>query len=106
MDNRPQVVASPAASSQPFLTARQWCALAASLSLSPRESQVAQLIVTGLSEKEISITLGISHRTVHAHVERLYRRVGVHSLAELVLRIFRAFVQCHEFRNVVVARQP
>ena len=51
--------------------------------LSPREYEVAEGILKGLSNKEIANTLNISHHTVSTHLKRIYKRLGVHSRLEL-----------------------
>jgi DNA-binding NarL/FixJ family response regulator len=42
-----------------------------------REKEVLELLVAGHSNKEIGVTLGITERTVKAHVAKLLRKVGV-----------------------------
>lgn len=43
--------------------------------LSPRQMEVAELLAAGLSRGEIARELGISERTVRAHLERLDERL-------------------------------
>lgn len=45
--------------------------------LTPRQSQILALASEGLTDKQISAQLGLSTRTVHKHLERAYRRLGV-----------------------------
>jgi ATP/maltotriose-dependent transcriptional regulator MalT len=52
-------------------------------SLSDRERQVAELVAQGLSNSDVAARLFISHRTVTTHLERIYRRLGFSSRAEL-----------------------
>jgi two-component system, NarL family, nitrate/nitrite response regulator NarL len=62
----------------------QWLRL-----LSPREQAVAQLVVRGLSNKEIARNLGIREGTVKIHVHRIFQKVGAksrYSLLEAELR--------------------
>lgn len=44
----------------------------------------------GLSNKEIAMALGISHRTVQKHLQRVYRQADVNTRAELLVRMYRA----------------
>jgi DNA-binding NarL/FixJ family response regulator len=45
--------------------------------LSPREAQVLRLVVDGLLNKQIASRLGITERTVKAHLTSVYQRIGV-----------------------------
>ncbi|MEX3949852.1 LuxR C-terminal-related transcriptional regulator [Paraburkholderia sp. EG287B] len=55
--------------------------------LTQREREVAQLLVTGRSSKQIARDLRISHRTVEAHRARLMRKYGVATVGELIGRL-------------------
>ena len=52
--------------------------------LTPREQQVLQGIVDGLSDKEISARLDLSPLTVRTHVKHVYRKMHVNSRAQLL----------------------
>jgi len=54
------------------------------LRLSPRQSQVLALIASGLSDKEVAARLGLAHRTVRTHVDRMLREHGLRSRTEAV----------------------
>jgi DNA-binding CsgD family transcriptional regulator len=56
--------------------------------LSPREEELAKLIVRGLSTTRISRTLFISEHTVNNHLRSVFEKVGVRSRGELVMRLF------------------
>jgi DNA-binding NarL/FixJ family response regulator len=45
--------------------------------LSPREKEVLRLVARGLANKQIGRALGISERTVKAHLGRVFRQLGV-----------------------------
>jgi DNA-binding CsgD family transcriptional regulator len=51
--------------------------------LTPRESEVAALVVDGLSDREIAERLSLSYHTVGQHVKRIYRKLGVDSRVRL-----------------------
>jgi DNA-binding CsgD family transcriptional regulator len=51
--------------------------------LSPQELQVAQMAASGLSNREIGDRLFLSHRTVGAHLYRIYPKLGISSRSEL-----------------------
>jgi DNA-binding CsgD family transcriptional regulator len=56
--------------------------------LSPREEELAKLVVRGLSTTRISRTLFISDHTVNNHLRSVFEKVGVRSRGELVKRLF------------------
>jgi len=51
--------------------------------LTPREGEVAVLIVDGLADREIAERLFLSHYTVSQYVKRIYRKLGVDSRVAL-----------------------
>ncbi|MBL8967438.1 MAG: helix-turn-helix transcriptional regulator [Spirochaetaceae bacterium] len=53
--------------------------------LSAREGQVADLLLKGLSNKELASRLDLSESTVKKHVNSLFQKLGVSSRAELFL---------------------
>ena len=52
-------------------------------SLSPQELQIAQMAASGLSNREIGDRLFLSHRTVGAHLYRVFPNLGIACRAEL-----------------------
>ncbi len=56
------------------------------LGLTPREKEVATLILQGLTGRQISAELGISFDTVKFHTKNLYKKLGVGGRAELFSR--------------------
>jgi len=52
--------------------------------LTPRERQVLEMIAQGLSNMEIGRTLGLSHKTISRHRERIMSRLNIHSRTELI----------------------
>jgi DNA-binding CsgD family transcriptional regulator len=55
-----------------------------SLGISDREAQVLALIAQGQTSAGVARNLGISVRTVHKHLEHLYRSLGVSSKGDAV----------------------
>ncbi|MEU1997977.1 protein kinase [Nocardia gamkensis] len=54
-----------------------------SVSLTPRERQVAELVSQGLSNKQIAAKLVISQRTAQGHVENILTKLGFTSRAQI-----------------------
>ena len=52
--------------------------------LTRREQEILDLLLGGSSSKDISKALGISYDTVLSHQKSLYRKLGIHSLDELL----------------------
>lgn len=52
--------------------------------LSPREREVLDLLIDGLSSREIGEELGISKKTVEVHRCRVREKLGIDTVAELV----------------------
>jgi DNA-binding CsgD family transcriptional regulator len=60
------------------------------LRVTPRQAQVLALVADGLSDKEVASRLGLSHRTVRTHLDRLLREHGFRSRTEAVAAWLRA----------------
>jgi len=54
-----------------------------SADLTPTEERIAQLVASGLTNREVADRAFISHKTVEANLARIYDKLGVHSRAEL-----------------------
>src|SRR5712691_6797862 len=54
------------------------------VALTPRQSQIVELIATGATDKEIAATLGVRTATAQKHVARLLKRLGVRNRAAAV----------------------
>jgi DNA-binding CsgD family transcriptional regulator len=63
--------------------------LTAECRLTPREVTVLLLLAEALTADAIGRRLGISPRTVHKHVENLYRKLGTRDRVDTVLRAQR-----------------
>ena len=55
--------------------------------LSERESEVAREVIVGRSNKEIARSLGITERTVKAHLGAIFAKLGVRDRLQLALRL-------------------
>lgn len=53
--------------------------------ISPRELEVVRLVAAGRSNDEIAARLGVSRKTIEAHLTHLYERGGFTSRTELAL---------------------
>ena len=51
--------------------------------LSPREREVVALVADGLTNKQMALRLGVSARTIETHRERLKKKLGLRTVAEL-----------------------
>lgn len=72
----------------PQLSDAQWQRIADALRLTSRERDVVAALLRGGQDKEIAHTLNLSSHTVHSHLDRIYRKVGVTTRCELILRVF------------------
>lgn len=76
-----------------------WRDLARALKLSQRESEILQAVFDDHKESLIANNLGISSHTVHTHLERLYRKLGVSSRVTLVSRVFIEYLYLQDGRH-------
>jgi DNA-binding NarL/FixJ family response regulator len=56
--------------------------------LTPREQQVTQLLVRGLTIDDIAQALWLSRHTVRDHVKAIFAKAGVTSRPELTAKLF------------------
>lgn len=59
--------------------------------LTKREMQIAELCASGMLNKEIADKLNISQRTVEAHKNNIYRKLGINNTIELMHYIQKVF---------------
>jgi FixJ family two-component response regulator len=61
-------------------------------SLTPREFEVMELVITGLLNKQVGGELGMAEKTVKVHRGRVMQKLGVSSVPELLRLVQRAGV--------------
>jgi DNA-binding CsgD family transcriptional regulator len=54
------------------------------LRVTPRQGQILDLAMRGLTDKEIATDLGVAISTIRTHLERFYRENGVRNKSEAV----------------------
>lgn len=81
---------------QAVISARQ--TKRASAELTPRENEVLMLLAQGQANKQIARSLGISEKTVKAHLTNIFQRIGVADRTQAALWAER--------RGLLTARQP
>ena len=67
--------------------------LADALALSGRQVETVRAILRETDDADIASELGISRRTVRAHVERVYTKLDVHNRLQFALRVFEAHLR-------------
>lgn len=72
------------------LSTGEWQLVDTELGLTARESEIVELVLADLKESAMGAELGISPHTVHTHLERVYRKVGVRGRVQLVVRVLGA----------------
>lgn len=55
--------------------------------LTPRERDVAGLVVSGVSTRDVASRTGLTISTVNTYLKRIFAKLGVHSRVELVARM-------------------
>ena len=57
--------------------------------LTPSEQRVAELVASGMTNRDVAVALFISPKTVEVNLYRIYRKFGIRSRAELAWRVGR-----------------
>jgi DNA-binding NarL/FixJ family response regulator len=70
----------------------EWAQISVRLRLSRRESEVLRHAINGDNNLAIGRRLRIAESTVHVHRDRLYRKLGVNSLARAVVIVFSTYL--------------
>jgi DNA-binding CsgD family transcriptional regulator len=74
------------------LTCAQWHGIVNALRLSAREAQILLRVFENKKDLAIAMDLGISTHTVHTHLERMYKKLGVQDRCDLLIRVFETYV--------------
>ena len=61
--------------------------------LTPRQQELFNMLLKGISPKEIAFNLNIAYNTLLYHQKKLYCKLGVHNIQELMAKY------AHEIRN-------
>jgi DNA-binding CsgD family transcriptional regulator len=69
-----------------------WDEIRRSLRLSDRELEIVRRMFDDEKEFAIADNLGIAPRTVHTHIERLYRKLGLTDRGRLLVRVMQEFL--------------
>ncbi len=69
----------------------EWAELKRDLSLSPRQADVVEQLLSGHSDKQIAHELQMSVPTVRTHLCRLFSRFGVEDRCELIVHVYSRF---------------
>ncbi len=56
--------------------------------LTNQEQKILKLLILGRLYKEVASSLYISENTVRAHVRHIYKKLHVHSKAELATKVY------------------
>lgn len=89
---QPEVNVWPGELPSSHLSQDEWRSIMDLLGLSERQHQVVRCIFDGFDEQTIGKVLGISSHTVHAHLNRLYKKIHVNSRCEMMVRLFLAYL--------------
>jgi len=63
------------------------CAADGTRLLTPRQTRILQLVAAGNSDRAVARALGLSVRTVHTHLQHVYRALGVTSRTEALAHV-------------------
>jgi DNA-binding CsgD family transcriptional regulator len=88
------------------LTSSEWTQVAKALLLAPRELALVRCLCRGQNDTAIAEVLGVTPRRVQTFLSRLYRKLGVHSRAGTLLRIFAEYIHIAEGQLIRSDRPP
>lgn len=64
--------------------------------LTDRQHQIAELIAHGHNTESIAGQLGVTLNTVEEHKRLIYRKLGVNSMMEMVLKLYDLKEKAHD----------
>jgi predicted ATPase/DNA-binding CsgD family transcriptional regulator len=67
--------------------------------LTPRETEVAELVARGMSNREIAQALTIAERTATSHLEHVLNKLGFHSRSQIATWVTQSRVASRESRE-------
>ena len=68
--------------------------------LSKTEDRVVRYLMMGLTNKEISAMMFVSPGTIHAHIQHIYEKLGIHNEIQLY-NWYCEMVLCINIRNLI-----
>jgi DNA-binding CsgD family transcriptional regulator len=74
--------------------------------LSPREQEIARMVASGYTNKEIASVLEISTWTVSTHLRRIFSKLAVGTRAAMVARLFAGTLSPHPRRHAGEPTRP
>ncbi len=81
-----------------------WRAIAEAFGLSNPELEVLQRLFDGHQEAGAARAWGRSPHTVHAHLARIHKKIGVRSRTELLVRVFSEYLLLKTRKRIVAFR--
>lgn len=77
---------------EPLFVKSRWESLNKEWGLTIRQLELVTLLCTGYAPKEVARIMGISPKTVGCHLLRIYQRLQISGLQELLIHIFRVYL--------------
>jgi DNA-binding CsgD family transcriptional regulator len=84
-----------------LLSPLQWQRIMDRLALSPREAQLVQQACYDETVEGLAVRLGLSRHTVHTYRERIYRKLGVNSPAQVLSIVFATHLVLFESPRIL-----
>lgn len=75
-----------------LFSGREWRRIERELDLTARQKEIIRFLLNGMSDKDIARQADVAVPTVRTHLTRLFARLDVQDRNELVVFIFRRFL--------------